>query len=51
MNAEVVQFPAPDVLDNVPVELRELRGWLLWKLVEWTPKAVSRVLAIIDARK
>jgi hypothetical protein len=34
MNAEVVQFPAPDVLDNVPVDLRELRGWLLWKLVE-----------------
>jgi archaellum biogenesis ATPase FlaH len=31
MSAEVIPFPAVEALDNVPVDLRELRGWLLWR--------------------
>jgi len=34
MNAQVIQFPAADPLDNVPGALCDLRGWLVWELTD-----------------
>jgi hypothetical protein len=34
MNAQLIQFPGADPLDNVPGALCNLRGWLVWRLTD-----------------